>query len=135
MFIMQKKCIHSSANINLTEVNFVHIFQTKIFCLQLYDQWEKDRVHLYLELLEQRDRERRLAEVNNKLRELEEKEEELYYFQMKDKMEIQMEEKLKEIRKREEKLQAIRKAEAEEYIPPEMPRTIGTPNEAPKQLT
>nr|XP_018899977.1 PREDICTED: 28S ribosomal protein S27, mitochondrial [Bemisia tabaci] len=102
---------------------------------KLYDQWEKDRVHLYLELLEQRDRERRLAEVNNKLRELEEKEEELYYFQMKDKMEIQMEEKLKEIRKREEKLQAIRKAEAEEYIPPEMPRTIGTPNEAPKQLT
>lgn len=88
---------------------------------KLYDEWIKNREELYKQYMEKLEREKRLAEVENKKRELAAKEEELFFFEKEDKYDIIIQER------EERKIMSAYKGKKkkpkkqdDDYIPPEV---------------
>ncbi|XP_046404367.1 28S ribosomal protein S27, mitochondrial [Ischnura elegans] len=88
--------------------------------IELYSNWDKERVQLLKEQIELYERQMRLKKVEEKKKELAEKEEVLFFFDKKDELEMMIEknEEIKRSQKVEEKKK--KKETDENYVPPEI---------------
>lgn len=88
---------------------------------KLYGEWIKNREELYKQYMEKLEKEKRLAEVENKKRELAAKEEELFFFENEDKYDIiiQEREKIKILSAYKGKKKKPKKQD-DDYVPPEI---------------